>query len=464
MAAAVTDAGTFYVLGLDLGTTSVKAALVDSVSKKTVHTLSRDTKAAIHSDLGSLGNEQDPGKIVTALQFCVSGLPKDKLLRVKKIGISGQMHGVVFWKASEGWIQKHSGRYDADKASQLITWQDSRCTPEFLASLPERRSHLRLATGHGCATIFWLNRNDPGILDRYDRASTIQDYVVAMLCNLDKPAMSVQTAASWGFFDTVTKSWNMDRMKEAGFPVRFLPEVFDSGTIVGSLQTNWYNIPQGTPVGAGLGDLQCSILSSIEHEHDAVLNISTSAQLAFQMPENFIPPAFDPTSTTEYLPYFNGRYLGVAASLTGGNTMAAFIRMLQQWTHQLGLGVPEGKIWERVLALGHECQDSDLEIIPTIYGERHKPDQVASVSHITTENISLGSVYRSLCKGIIKNLHDMFPCRVLKQQRVQRIVGSGSALTKNHVLQKEVEAQYSLPVVYGNGADAAVGVALAMML
>ena len=68
----------------------------------------------------------------------------------------------------------------------------------------------------------------------------------------------------------------------------------------------------------------------------AVLNISTSAQLAFQMGENFTPPSLDVTSPIEYFPYFEGRYLAVAASLTGGNVLAQFVKMLQQWTHELG--------------------------------------------------------------------------------------------------------------------------------
>ena len=67
-----------------------------------------------------------------------------------------------------------------------------------------------------------------------------------------------------------------------------------------------------------------------------VLNISTSAQLAFQMADDFVPEKSVATATVEYFPYFSGHYLAVAASLTGGNVLAAFVRMLQQWTHELG--------------------------------------------------------------------------------------------------------------------------------
>jgi len=51
---------------------------------------------------------------------------------------------------------------DMGEVSPLFTWQDSRCDEDFLASLPDPASHLRLATGYGCATIFWLQRNKPG--------------------------------------------------------------------------------------------------------------------------------------------------------------------------------------------------------------------------------------------------------------------------------------------------------------
>ena len=69
-----------------------------------------------------------------------------------------------------------------------------------------------------------------------------------------------------------------------------------------------------------------------------MLNLSTSAQLAFQMPEGFRPDTrcSEAPSPVEYFPYFEGRYLAVAASLSGGNILANFVRTLQQWTHELG--------------------------------------------------------------------------------------------------------------------------------
>ena len=53
--------------------------------------------------------------------------------------------------------------------SSLYTWQDGRCDPGFLASLPRPCSHLGLSTGYGCATMFWLLRNRPEYIQKFDR-------------------------------------------------------------------------------------------------------------------------------------------------------------------------------------------------------------------------------------------------------------------------------------------------------
>ena len=54
----------------------------------------------------------------------------------------------------------------------------------------------------------------------------------------------------------------------------------------------------------------------------------------------------------EYFPYFENRYIAVAASLTGGNALAEFVKMIQKWSVQLGLSINQEKIWEKIIALG----------------------------------------------------------------------------------------------------------------
>ena len=86
------------------------------------------------------------------------------------------------------------------------------------------------------------------------------------------------------------------------------------------------------------------MLATLETVNDAVLNISTSAQLAF-VAENYqlVIDEKPKPQPVQYYPYFDDKYLAVAASLNGGNVLAAFVRMLQQWTMELGFSVPQSE-------------------------------------------------------------------------------------------------------------------------
>ena len=59
--------------------------------------------------------------------------------------------------------------WEIKNASSVYTWQDGRCTADFLSELPVPDSHLRLSSGYGCATLFWFLRNQPEFFNEYDR-------------------------------------------------------------------------------------------------------------------------------------------------------------------------------------------------------------------------------------------------------------------------------------------------------
>ncbi|KAJ4439099.1 hypothetical protein ANN_15056 [Periplaneta americana] len=156
-----------FVLGIDIGTTSVKVCIVDPNNKQVICKQAKDTQANVPSEMGSEGNKQDVPKIISALNSCVSRLPKDHLKQVGKIGICGQMHGIMLWcnkNDKKAWdcTETYMGcRFEVPKenVSALYTWQDSRCDRSFLDKLPVPRCHLAACSGYGCATLFWIAKN-----------------------------------------------------------------------------------------------------------------------------------------------------------------------------------------------------------------------------------------------------------------------------------------------------------------
>jgi len=461
-------------LGIDIGTTSVKVCVYDPVENKVLAKQSKDTQANVPSDQGCEGNKQDVPKIISALHSCMSRLPKDLLRQIKVIGVCGQMHGVTFWQHthdSPPWDRIETTgaqpgvKFEVirEKVSNLYTWQDSRCNASFLSSLPSPESHVKPSTGYGCSTLFWFARNRPEKLAKYNCCATVQDFAVALLCNLAKPVMTHQNAASWGYFNSSTGEWNTNILSGASFPVELLPTIVKPRTVAGHLPESWFGIPAGTPVGAALGDFQCSVIATLTAANQAALNISTSAQLAFLMPNSFEPVPTPQDEEINYFPYFDNRYLAVAASLNGGNALATFVQMLQQWTLQLGFSVPQSKVWEKITELGNrDDAASNLEITPTLLGERHAPEQNASVNNLDPGNLALGQVFQALCKGIVQNIVKMLPKEKLAAANIVEIVGSGSALTRNVVLQKQVAQLYDLPINFVSGRGACFGAALAV--
>ncbi|XP_022086305.1 sedoheptulokinase-like [Acanthaster planci] len=459
-----------FVLGIDLGTSSVKVCVYDPETEHTVQSAVSETNAKITRELQPPGAaEQDVTKILEACEACLRRLDADHLKQVQCIGIAGQMHGCVCWSGHDG-TELNPGLNQLDwfdqsiLTSQLVTWQDGRCTPEFIATLPKPDSHLRLATGHGCATLFWLQQNSPQIVERFEHAGTVMDLLVAMLCNLTATVMSVQNAASWGYFNVTEKQWNQEILSSAGFPVHLLPKVVDPGSIVGKLCSSWCGIPAGCEVGVAMGDLPCSVLPSLEWQTDAVVNISTSAQLVTSTPPAFNPPKSTPSSTVEYFPYFRGQYLAVAAALTGGNVLEHFVSTMQEWARELGLQISKDEAYEKMIEKGLGVEETDLWIVPTLFGERHIPSQRASILNLTMANASLGDTTRALCQGVIQNLHDMMSKKDLFDRGIKRIIGCGSALLRNKVLMQELERAFQLPVDYKKGGDAAEGAAVAMAM
>ncbi|CUT99324.1 sedoheptulokinase [Echinococcus multilocularis] len=165
------------ILGIDLGTSSIKVALVTQGPNPRVETsLSRDTGLVSGPSLSNLKifylpNEhtQDVGKIFQCLHILLSSIPSQLMTRVTAITVTGQMHGVMGWLGnnlaivdkSKNEKKKLDVNVSGGGCGKLVTWMDRRCSREFLDSLPNPMRSEKPSTGFGCATILWHFKNQP---------------------------------------------------------------------------------------------------------------------------------------------------------------------------------------------------------------------------------------------------------------------------------------------------------------
>ena len=431
-------------LGLDIGTTSCKLCVLSpatsSESRRVVFAEQLAHDAHLRRDEHPSFDEQCPSKILQAVDTLLARSDVvSRISSIKSIQVCGQMHGVILWSS-------HSPR---TIVSSLITWQDQRCSPEFLSSLGPSLSHLR--TGYGLATLLWLvhhQRENEDPLERYDRAGTIADYIVAILCEDSNPKsqLSNQMSTSWG---AVNDAWPSEH--------RLLPEIVEPGTLVGYWKKT-------AAIYVALGDLQCSVFSCQPRENQGIVNISTSAQLALVVDRQEIGCKNPTLPSSMRVPYFQSKDLLVAASLNGGNVLSAFVQLIHAWQETL-TGTPSSSpidlLWTRLIELALRSSSPFEHLSAALFGERHDPSISASITNIRSMNIAqlhdIGAVFRSMCRWIVRNLFDMLGDEAL---RIEELIGTGSALMRNAVLQRELNERVRGQLVFRDDCDAAYGAAL----
>jgi sedoheptulokinase len=198
------------------------------------------------------------------------------------------------------------------------------------------------------------------------------------------------------------------------------------------------------------------------------LNISTSAQLALAVDQQSSivegSQGDNLPSSSIRVPYFQSKDLLVAASLNGGNILSAFVQLIYSW--QLSLNnissLSPDNLWSRLIELGLQSSSVTIEhFSAALFGERHDPSMSASITNIRSINLAqlndIGLVFRTICQWIIKNLFEMLGKDALI---IKSVIGTGSALMRNGVLQGELKEIVKGQVKFNEHSDAAYGAAL----
>lgn len=436
-------------LGIDVGTSKVAAVIADA-SGALVVAASSPHGADLPVPAGRA--EQDAAALVGAAWARVVELPADLRRRVRAVGVTGQMHGVVVLDAAGAPL------------GPLVTWQDGRCLAPgetLLADLAARTGYT-LRSGFGGATLAWLAAH--GAWPRgATAAATIHDLLVARLCGCARPVTDPTDAASWGLFDLRALAWDARAARAAGIPAGVLPEVRPCGSRAGEVSpamADRLGVPAGAPVAVAVGDNQASLVATLrDPDHDLALTLGTGGQVSAVLPAGAAVDPGGPAPTFEYRPYCGGRWAVVAASLCGGAAWAWLADTAEAWARDLGLAVPpRDALFARLSDLGLAAADGPA-VRPHFLGERHAPQVRGSIEGLGLAALGLGPLARGLARGIAGNLRDMLPPAVLEGRT--RIVGSGNALRRSPLLRQMAADVFGLPLEMTEGREeAALGAAL----
>ena len=199
--------------------------------------------------------------------------------------------------------------------------------------------------------------------------------------------------------------------------------------------------------------------------------MSTSAQLTFVTSSRPEIKSQQTNKSIDYFPYLNNQFLMIAASLNGGNVLQYLITTIKKVNQQFAdVTVSESKIWDKIIELGmqflnHENdqnkKDKTLKIKPILFGERHQPDVLGSIDNISL-NVDFGELIVSFCEGLIDNIFEMMSVELMVKSGIETLIGTGSALIKNAILQKILDQKLNdkIQVIFTDGNDAHIGVAM----
>jgi len=210
-------------IGLDVGTSGVKLAVVStSRSDGVLFSCEKEIRYCVSKEGFRVQNAAD---ILDVVKHLLESVPAHLQCRVRRLGVAGQMHGCVQWS-------KHG------VCSDLVTWEDQRCSKRFLDSVFDKTGH-RLHSGYGGATLSWFAAEKQDAFVNIVGCGTIMDFVVESLVRLPESTksfgvacMDVTNAASWGLFDPQKRSWDPDALQKLGIPTSIMPQIVDIGSDV----------------------------------------------------------------------------------------------------------------------------------------------------------------------------------------------------------------------------------------
>ncbi|MFP6639487.1 MAG: FGGY family carbohydrate kinase, partial [Myxococcota bacterium] len=231
-------------LGIDLGTSAVKAVLVDD-EDRVVAESSGPLQVMRPRPLWS---EQDPEDWWTAAGTAVAELrTRVDLGGVRGIGLSGQMHGATLLDASGLPLRP------------CILWNDGRSAIECAKlemDVPECReiSGNLVMPGFTAPKLIWVRDHEPEIFGRVKQVLLPKDYLRLRMTGDCASDLSDASGTLW--LDVAKRDWSDPLLEACGLSRTAMPSLYEGSQVTGTLLegvARAWGLPR-VPVAAGGGD------------------------------------------------------------------------------------------------------------------------------------------------------------------------------------------------------------------
>jgi xylulokinase len=342
-------ARTTTVLGIDLGTSSVKAVVADLGGSVAGQATGDYPVSSPRPGWSETAPADWLSATVTAVRAAVAQAGSDPVA----VGLSGQMHGLV------------ATRDDGRALRPAMLWSDARAVGELRAYRqlpPATRARLAnpLSPGMAGPMLAWLAAHEPATYAAARWALQPKDWLRAQLTG--RFATEPSDASATLLYDIAGDGWDAGVLAALGLDPALLPPILPrAAECVGSLTAGAaarLGLPAGIPVAAGAADTAAAALGSGLTEPGAVqLTVGTGAQIV--KPVAALPATLPDRPVT---------HLYRAATDTGWYAMAAVLNggLALGW-----VGRTLGASWPELYATAALTPSpDDPYFLPQLTGER----------------------------------------------------------------------------------------------
>ena len=378
-------------LGIDVGTSEVKALLLDSRHKVIAVCGSPLEVKRPHPG----HSEQDPSSWWEATQSALTQL-KSKYMSeysaVKALGLSGQMHGAVL----------------LDKNNQIlrpaILWNDTRaaleCTEMMaeLPSLPQLAGSLAMP-GFTAPKLRWIAKHEPAVFAKIAKVLLPKDYIRFMLTGEHVSDMSDASGSMW--LDVEKRTWSAELLKLTGMTEAQMPRLVEGSAASGNLSPQaaaTLGLQAGIVVAAGAGDNASSAVGmGAVNAGEGFLSLGTSGVL-FVVTPKYQPNAA--SATHAFCHAVPDRWHQMSVMLSAASCL--------QWVTKL-LGASSEAVLETQASGLNTSQRANAPLfLPYLSGERtpHNDAVTRGSFHELSNDTDAAALAYSVMEGVSFGLAD----------------------------------------------------------
>lgn len=382
------------LLGIDIGTSSIKVAIIDAQTQQTIVTAQYpEEEATIHAPHPGWA-EQDP-ELWWAHAQQAFALCKKKAnfqpLDITAIGIAYQMHGLVL----------------VDKNQQLlrnsIIWCDSRAVALGNDAYDQLGhdyclSHLLNSPGNFTASkLAWVKENEPECYAKIDKVMLPGDFIAMKLCS--SITTSISALSEGVFWDFQSDTLSDALMAHYGFDRELIPEikpVFSEHGQVSAASAQLLGLKPGIPVSYKSGDQPNNALSLNVLEPGEVAATAGTSGVIYGVSDQL---AYDPQSRVNTFAHVNytesEKRLGILLCINGTGSM-------NRWAKSLlapGSSYNDINTAAKKIAIGAE----GLRILPFGNGAERMLNNKIVGGHLENIDFNLHSsphIFRAVQEGI----------------------------------------------------------------